>query len=123
MNPKYPQIDHVSFGQVTIEGETRTHDVYIRASGKVKKRRKKLAKELYGTSHIIGPEELEKVCKGDPEVLFIGAGMSGTAELSDEGRRYLAERSIKCEVLTTPKAVEAYNCSGQRKAMLIHVTC
>jgi len=123
VNSEYPQIDRTSFGQVTVGGKTYTHDLYIRADGKLKKRDKKLAKQLYGSSHTIGPEELEKVCKGDPEVLFIGNGMSGLAEVNEQARRYLAERSIQYEVLTTPKAAQAYNNSPRRKALLIHVTC
>jgi hypothetical protein len=120
---EYPQVGRTSFGQVAIAGKTYTHDLYIRANGKVKKRDKKLAKQLYGSSHTIGPAELEKVCKGDPEVLLIGTGMSGLAELNEEARRYLAQRSIRCQALPTPEAVEAYNQSDQRKALLIHLTC
>ena len=123
MNSEYPRIDRTSFGQVTVGEKIYTHDLYIRADGKLKKRDKKLAKQLYGSSHTIGPKELEKVCKGDPEVLFIGNGTSGMAEVNEQARRYLAERSIQHEVLTTPKAVEAYNNSRRRKALLIHVTC
>ncbi len=119
----YPRVDETSFGRVTVAGKTYTHDLYIRADGKLKRRDKKLAKQLYGSSHTIGPEELEKVCKGDPEVLFIGIGMSGLAEVSHQARQYLAERSVQCEVLQTPKAAEAYNGSPRRKALLVHVTC
>ena len=54
--------------------ETYSRDIYISVSGKVKKRDESLAKELYGSAHTVGPKELEEVCKGGPEVLFIGAG-------------------------------------------------
>ena len=72
---------------------------------------------------MVGPKELEKVCKGGPEVLFIGAGKSNKVELTDEARRFLDQRSITCEILPTVKAVESYNKSKQRKAALMHVTC
>jgi len=120
---KCPRIEKTSFGEIMIGGKTYAYDVQIRAGGKVRKRKKKLAKGLYGSSHIIGPAELEKVCKGHPEVVFIGTGMSGMAKLSEDALRYLQQRSIKCEVLTTPKAAAAYNEAEQRKAALIHVTC
>ena len=71
----------------------------------------------------MGPKELEKVCQGGPEVLFIGAGREGRLELTDDARRYLSHRSIKCQILPTPAAVEAYNNSSERKAAIIHVTC
>jgi len=121
--PVYPEIGGVSFGQVTVGGEAYDRDVYIRVNGKVKKRRKGVAKRRYGTSHRIGPEELEKVCKGAPEVVFIGTGHSGQAELTSEGETFLSQRSIACEAMPTAQAAEAYNRCERRKAALIHVTC
>ena len=46
-----PTIDGTEFGSITISGELYEHDVLIRLSGKVKKRKKKLSKAVYGTSH------------------------------------------------------------------------
>jgi hypothetical protein len=100
-----------------------SRDIYIFADATLKKRDKALAKELYGTAHTVGPKELERVCKGAPEVLFVGAGKEGRVELTEDAQRYLSQRSIRCEILPTPKAIEAYNKSTQRRATLIHVTC
>ena len=66
---------------------------------------------------------MKKVCRGGPEILFIGAGKSGKVELTEDARRFLAQRSIQCEILPTVKAVESYNRSKLRKAALIHVRC
>ena len=90
--------------------------------GIAEKRDEEKAKELYGSAYMIGPKELEKVCRGGPEVLFIGTGKSGTIELTDDARRFLAQRSIQCEILPTAKLVDSYNGSKLRKAALIHVT-
>ena len=103
--------------------KTYGRDVYIMVGGKVKKRKKKLAREFYGSAHKVGPKELEAVCQGGPEVLFIGSGMSGKVELTDDAQRFLTQRAIKCEIQPTPKAAENYNRSKLRKAALIHVTC
>ena len=119
----YPQLVAAGFGEITVGKKTYTRDVVIQVNGKVKKRKKSLAKELYGSSHTIGPKELEKVCRGGPAVLFVGTGHSGQAELNDDARQYLAQRSIECQALPTPEAVEAYNHCKERKAALIHVTC
>jgi glucokinase len=121
--PKYPQLSKASFGQITAGEKTYKRDIFISVFGQIKKRDKNLAKETCGDSHVVGPKELEKVCRGGPEVLFIGAGNEGRLTLSDDGRRFLRQRSIQCEILPTPKLVEAYNKSPQRKASLIHVTC
>ena len=106
-----------------VDRKTYSHDVCILVNGKVKKRDKALAKESYGSSHTVGPKELEFVCRGGPEVLFIGTGHSGKAEVTEDARRYLAQRSIRCEILPTAEIVDAYNRSKRRKAALIHVTC
>ncbi len=42
------RIDSTEFGAVTIDAKTYEHDVIIRLSGKVEKRRKRLSKEKYG---------------------------------------------------------------------------
>jgi len=123
VKPDYPQISGDVFGEVTVGRKKYRRDVYVRVNGKVKKRDKATAKALYGSSHTVGPQELEKACRGGPEVLFVAAGHSGQVTLNEEARRFLAQRSIRCEVLPTPKAVEAYNDSTRRKAALIHVTC
>ena len=120
---KFPRIERVGFGEITVGKKTFGRDVCIFVDGKVKNRDKSLAKKLYGSAHTVGPKELEAVCRCEPEVLFIGSGISGKLELSEDARRFLAQRDIKCEILTTPKAVDRYNRSKLRKAALIHVTC
>jgi glucokinase len=123
VKPSYPQIDRASFGEVTIGGETHDRDVYISVNGQIKKRKKSLAKKVYGSSHTVGPRELEKVCRGGPEVLFVGTGHSGQVALADDAERFCTLRRIQCRPLPTPEVIEAYNACDQRKAALIHVTC
>jgi hypothetical protein len=53
-----PRIDQTQFGSVTIDGEVFTHDVIIRLGGQVEKRKKKLSKAAYGTSHTIAAQSL-----------------------------------------------------------------
>ena len=48
-----PHINDTSFGSITIAHEEHEHDVIIRLNGEVEKRKKKLSKALYGTSHIV----------------------------------------------------------------------
>jgi hypothetical protein len=47
------EIEGTTFGTITIDGKTYEHDVIIRLSGKVVKRKKKLSKKYYGTSHVL----------------------------------------------------------------------
>lgn len=120
---EYPQIDAVAFGSVTVEGETFENDLHIRANGKVRRRKKKWARRDYGTSHIIGPRELKRALRGDPELLIIGAGFDGMVRLADEGRELLDKRGVAWRLLPTPEAVEAWNAAEERRALILHVTC
>lgn len=119
----YPQITGTRFGEITVGGQTYEHDVYVLADGRVKKRKKKLAKRAYGTSHKIGPDELAKVCEGDPQAVFLGTGQYGVAELTDDGERFLRDRDVAWRAMPTPQAIRAYNDCSAAKAALLHVTC
>jgi len=120
---RYPEIRSTEFGSIVLDDETYDRDICILAGGEVKKRKKKLAKEVYGTAHKIGPEELAKLCKGRPKIVFIGTGQQGVAELTEEGTRYLEKQGIDYAALPTPDIVASYNTCDKRKAALIHVTC
>ncbi len=123
VKPAYPEITRIGFGEISVGKDTYSHDIFITVSGKVKVRDESLAKGIYGSAHTVGPKELEKVCKGGPEILFIGGGKSGNVELTEDARRFLSQRSIKCETQPTVKAVDSYNKSKLRKAALMHITC
>lgn len=119
----YPTLQAPGFGRVIVGEEEWSKDFFIRADGTIKPRKKKKVKKVYGSSHIIGPEELEKVCKRGPEMLVIAAGYGGVVRLAPEGEEYLAQQGIELEVLPTPQAVERYGRIDRRKAILVHVTC
>jgi len=123
VTPGYPTIVRTRFGEVVVGETAYSRDVYITVDGNVKKRKKRLAREEYHTAHTLGPKELEKICRGGPEILFVGTGESGAMKLSDEALRFLSQRSIECKALPTPDVAEAYNKSAKRKAAVIHVTC
>jgi len=71
------KIDGARFGSITIDGETYSHDVLIRLDGTVKKRKKKLSKAVYGTSHRISLEEAQHVYQEGAERLIVGTGHTG----------------------------------------------
>jgi glucokinase len=121
VRPKYPKIQWNDDGEITI-GEAPYHqDLFISVAGKVKKQKSSRPAELHRPEHVIGPEQLERACRGGPELLLIGTGKSDRFELSDAAQRYLTRRSIDYSILTTPKAVDAYNKSRQRRAAMLRV--
>jgi len=122
VQPKYPAISRASKGEITIGRETFRRDVYICVNGQVKKRGDDLTKGQHGAECAVSPSELEKICRGGPEVFFLGAGKKARLELSEGAKRFLAQRAIRCEILPTAQAIERYNRSKRRKAALFHVS-
>jgi len=54
--------------------------------GKVKKRKKKLSKAMYGTSHRVSLAEAEHIFEDGVKMLIVGTGQCGCVELSEEAR-------------------------------------
>jgi glucokinase len=123
VKPQYPEITRYVAGEITVGRKTYDHDIYIAVNGKVKNRKRSEEGEGSASAHVVGPKELEKVCRGGPGVLFVGTGKNAAVELTDDARRFLAQRSIKLDIAPTAKAIENYNKSKARKAILAHVTC
>lgn len=83
-----PKIDKTTFGSITVEGTRIEHDIIIRLNSKVKKRKKKLSKAIYGTSHVISRDEASHVYEPGAKQLIIGTGQQGMVKLSDEAADY-----------------------------------
>jgi len=118
-----PQIDSTEFGSITIDGETYDHDVVIRLSGEVKKRKKKLSKHALGTSHIISLEEAMAVYEDGAELLIFGTGQEGVARLSNEASAFFSEKGCEVKAARTPEAVNLWNNSSGKVIGLFHTTC
>lgn len=117
------KIDGTSFGEITIDGVSHDYDVVIRLSGEIVKRKKKLSKKFYGTSHTISGEEMEFVLEEDCDLLVVGAGQYGEVELSPEAEAMCREAGCKVILEPTPQALKIYNKSPGHKIGLFHVTC
>jgi hypothetical protein len=118
-----PSIDQTSFGSITIEGTIFEHDVIIRLNGLVEKRKKKLSKAVYGTSHIVSLAEARHVHEKGTERLIIGAGQYGNVTLSDEAADYFKRKHCQVDLLPTPTAIRTWNESEGAVTGLFHVTC
>ena len=118
-----PTIEGTRFGSIAIEGKTYRHDVLIRLSGKVKKRKKKLSKAVYGTSHVLSLEEAQHVYQEGAERLIVGTGQNGLVTLSEGAADYLKRKGCRVELLPTRQAIEAWNVAEGAAIGLFHVTC
>jgi hypothetical protein len=118
-----PSIDGTEFGSITISGKLYEHDVVIRLSGKVKKRKKKLSKAKYGTSHKVSLEEAEHIFGAGAKRMIVGTGQSGNVQLSDEAAEYFRKNGCSVQLLPTPQAVTAWNAEKGTVIGMFHVTC
>jgi len=117
------KIENTTFGTITIDGKTYEHDVLIRLSGEVVKRKKKLSKKYYGTSHVLSKEEAKFIFERGCDQLVVGSGQMGNVRLSQEAEAYFEKRDCKVLLQPTPDAIQVYNKSHARKIGLFHVTC
>jgi hypothetical protein len=118
-----PKIDRTMFGSITIEGDLLEHDVLIRLDGTIKKRKKKLSKAQYGTSHIVSLAEAEHVYQKGAERLIVGTGQYGLVELSDEAAAYFEQHGCQVDLMPMKEAIQVWNDAQGAVIGLFHVTC
>jgi hypothetical protein len=118
-----PHIDQTTFGSITIEGTTFEHDVVIKLNGQVEKRKKKLSKAVYGTSHLLSLAEAKHVFEPEAKRLLIGTGQQGNVRLSEEAAEYFKRKPYQVDLLPTPEAISAWNKAAEPLIGLFHVTC
>lgn len=118
-----PKINSTIFGSVTVKGRPFKYDILIRLDGKVEKRRKKLSKKYYGTSHKISLEEAKYIYEKGAEKLIMGTGQTGYVELSKRAEKYFRKKDCEIKLLPTPKAIKIWNKSKGKAIAMFHVTC
>jgi glucokinase len=118
---KYPKLSIGRTGLLTVDGEGFGCDIFIRSDGCVKRRKLGKIQTLYGNTLMVGPEELERICGGGVEELFLGTGPTERLTLTENAQRYLDRRSIAVRSVPTAELPAAYNASKRRKAALIHM--
>lgn len=118
-----PTIERTEFGSITVEGESFEHDIVIHLNGSVKKRKKKLSKKVFGTSHKVSIAEAEDIYEPGAARLIIGSGQMGALHLSEEAASFFEQKACQVDLLPTPQAVEAWNNAQGAVIGMFHVTC
>ena len=112
-------IDSTEFGSVTIDGKTYYSDVLVYWNGKVEEIKLK-------TRHLFDEPEFEKVKREKPEILIVGTGQGGLAEVSERVRGMCKELGIELKEAPSKEAIKLFNTAlekGKRVIAFIHVTC
>ena len=118
-----PRIEGTEFGSITIGGKKIKNDVLIRLDGSVKKRKKKLSKRVYGTSHRISLAEAQHLFDAGARLLVVGAGQYGLVSLDEEAQGFFDRQGCQVRVLPTPEAIRVWNKAHGKVIGLFHVTC
>jgi hypothetical protein len=118
-----PTLKGTGFGWIDVDDERISHDILIRMDGQVTKRKKRLTKEIYGSSHNLSLPEAEYIYQEGAIGLLIGAGQFGRVRLSTEAAAYFKEKGCQVTILTTPQAIEAWNEAPSGTIGLFHITC
>ncbi len=118
-----PTINDTTFGSITVNDTTYNHDILISINGSVEKRKKKLSKAIYGTSHTVSLDEIRYVHEAGVEGIIVGSGQYGVLELSEEAQNFLEENNCKVTLLPTPEAIKEWNRRAGKCIGLFHITC
>lgn len=118
-----PNINATTFGSITVEGEPFSHDILIDLSGQITKRKKKLSKQVYGTSHILSIAEAEHVYQEGTEQLIFGGGQFDQCKLSEEAEAFFKEKKCVVKILPTEEAIKTWNEAKGNIIGLFHITC
>ena len=118
-----PRTEATSFGSITIDGQKYDHDVLIRLDGTIRKRKKKLSKKFYGTSHKISEAEAEFIYEEGAQTLILGTGQYDRVRLSAEAQEYFDGRGLAVLSMATPDAIKRWNEAQENTIGLFHVTC
>lgn len=118
-----PVLLNSGFGSITVDDAELDYDIIIRLSGEVEKRKKKLSKAIFGTSHVISLDEAQHVFEDGAERLIIGAGQHGMVVLSEEAEKFFKAKNCRTDLYLTPKAIEKWNMSTDPVIGLFHITC
>jgi hypothetical protein len=118
-----PHIDGATFGSITVEGQRFDYDIVIDLDGVVTKRKKKLSKRLYGTSHVVSLDEARAILQQGATGLIVGTGHFDRVRLSDEAAAHLQTSGYRVELLPLKRAISAWNEKEGALIGLFHVTC
>ena len=118
-----PKIDGTGFGFIIVDGLRIQHDIVIGLSGKPEKRKKKLSKAIYGSSHLVSKDEAKYIYEDGASKVIIGSGQFGRLGLSQEASEYFKKRCCAVELFPTPEAIQRWNAAKGSVIGMFHVTC
>lgn len=119
-------IEEYHFGSIAIDGRNYNHDVEVRWTGKV-------LEWWRAESHLIDVEDVRRAAEEKPEIIIVGTGESGLAQLAESAQNFIKEKGIELIIDKTGEAAKTFNIikeeseeeeGKERKVIgLFHLTC
>lgn len=119
-------IDEYRFGSIIIDGKAYDYDVEVRWTGEVLSWQRE-------ESHLINIESVKRAVEQKPEVIIVGTGESGAAEVAEDAQSFIKEKGIELVIDKTGEATKTFNIikeeseeeEGEQKKVigLFHLTC
>lgn len=132
-------IENYYFGSITINGKNYNYDVEVRWSPKEKAlggptgQVGEVLKWWRKESHIIDVEDIKRAMDQNPEIIIIGTGESGLAEVTQRVQNFIREKGIELIIERTGEAVKTFNIIKEKSEQeggypreiigLFHLTC
>ena len=113
------KIKNLSFGSITIDGETYVKDVII-DNGSVRKRKKaesKKYKDKFGHTPLSPDENIPWNCK----CLIIGTGHSSSMPVMREVYNIASRKGVELRIMSTLEAIKHIN--DRNTNFILHLTC
>ena len=112
-------VKNLSFGSITIDGETYVKDVII-DNGSIKKRKKAESKKYsdrFGHTPLSPDENIPWNCKR----LIVGMGHSSSLPVMDEVFDIAVRKRVELVTMSTPEAIKHIN--DHDTNLILHLTC
>ncbi len=117
------KVELLAGGKARVDCKVFDRDLYIRAGGKVRKRKKSAAAAKSAGPHIVTAAELAKILKGGAKLLVVGVGRKPCLRLDKSAAALLRKRGVKARLLSNPEAVKVYAAETGERALLLHLGC
>ncbi len=115
-------IDKYTFGLVVVGGREYDYDVEVRWTGEVLRWWRK-------EGHIFDVEDVQRAVAQNPDVIILGTGSWGVAQVTEECKESIKEKGIELIIDKTDKAIKSFNAIVQnaiekkKVIALLHLTC
>ena len=112
------RIEHYSFGNIIIDGQTYTSDVIIYPD-------RVDASWWRKEGHYLQAGDLTDIISAEPDILIIGTGNWGVMIVPEETLKFVVSKGIEIRVERTRKAVELFNSIEKDRKVIaaLHLTC